>query len=113
MGTRYLIIGNGAAGLSAAQAIRGRDASAVITILSEEPYGFYSRPGLAYFLTGTIPESQLFSRSEGEYRDLGIHRLNGRALDINPVEHSVGLSSGGRIAYERLLLAPGAQAVRP
>jgi NADPH-dependent 2,4-dienoyl-CoA reductase/sulfur reductase-like enzyme len=113
MPRRYLIVGNGAAGLSAAQAIRERDRIGEITILSEEPHGFYSRPGLAYFPTGTIPESQLFSRGEHEYRDLGVRRLNGRALDVDAQKHSVGLSSGGRIAYDRLLLAPGAKAVRP
>jgi NADPH-dependent 2,4-dienoyl-CoA reductase/sulfur reductase-like enzyme len=113
MPRRYLIVGNGAAGLSAAQAIRERDRIGEITILSEEPHGFYSRPGLAYFPTGTIPESQLFSRGEREYRDLGVRRLNGRALDVDAQKHSVGLSSGGRIAYDRLLLAPGAKAVRP
>jgi NAD(P)H-nitrite reductase large subunit len=113
MATRYLIIGNGAAGFSAAQAVRDRDRSGEITILSEEAHGFYSRPGLAYFLTGTVPESQLFSWSEREYRDLGIRRLNGRALDVDAREHSLGLSAGGRIAYDRLLLAPGAKAVRP
>ena len=113
MATRYLIIGNGAAGFSAAEAIRRSDRSGVVTILSEEPHGFYSRPGLAYFLTGTIPEKQLFSKSERDYRALGIQRIQGRATEIDPSRHAVQLAAGGQIAYDRLLLAPGAQAVRP
>jgi NAD(P)H-nitrite reductase large subunit len=113
MATRYLLIGSGAAGLSAAEAIRRHDPSGVITVLSEEPHAFYSRPGLAYYLTGMIPETQLFPRPERDLRELGIQRLNGRALAIDPTAHTVQLAAGGRIAYDRLLLAPGALAVRP
>jgi NADPH-dependent 2,4-dienoyl-CoA reductase/sulfur reductase-like enzyme len=47
---RYVIIGTGAAGIAAAQAIRSQDPSADILPISEEPYGFYSRPS-AYYLT--------------------------------------------------------------
>jgi hypothetical protein len=110
MAIRYLLIGSGAAGISAAEAIRRRDRSGVITILSEEPHAFYSRPGLAYYLTGMIPETQLFPRPERSLHELGIQRLNGRAVAIDPVSQ---LAAGGRIAYDRLLLAPGALAVRP
>ena len=113
MATRYLIIGNGAAGLSCAEAIRRRDRSGAIATLSEEAHGFYSRPGLAYYLTGTIPEKQLFCRSEREVHALGIHRMHGRATEISPSRHTVAIASGGQIAYDCLLLAPGALAVRP
>ncbi len=51
MSTQYLIIGSGAAGMAAAEAIRSHDAHGHIVILSEEPHGYYSRPSLAYLLT--------------------------------------------------------------
>jgi NAD(P)H-nitrite reductase large subunit len=113
MATRYLLIGSGAASVSAAESIRRHDSSGEITILSEEPHAFYSRPGLAYYLTGMIPETQLFPHAERELRELGILRLNGRAVAIDPAARTVQLAAGGRVAYDRLLLAPGALAVRP
>ena len=58
--TRYAIIGTGIAGISAAQTLRSLEPKAEITLVSEDPHGFYSRPGLAYYLTGEIPEKQLF-----------------------------------------------------
>ena len=42
----YLILGNGAAGFNAAKAIRERDATGRITMVSEEPYPSYNRPML-------------------------------------------------------------------
>ncbi len=42
--TNYLILGSGAAGISAAEAIRKLDANGEITLVSEERDGYYSRP---------------------------------------------------------------------
>ena len=41
--TEYLIIGNSAGGIGAAEAIRGIDKNGSVTIVSEEPYPAYSR----------------------------------------------------------------------
>ena len=54
MTTRYVIIGSGVAGIAAAEAIRAADRAGEITLLSDDPHGYYSRPGLAYLLTGEI-----------------------------------------------------------
>ena len=56
---KYVIIGSGVAGISAAEAIRSVDKSGEITLISDDPHGFYSRPGLAYYLTGEIPDQSL------------------------------------------------------
>jgi len=44
--TRYVIVGQGVAGVSAAEAIRSVDRSAEIFLVSNDPNGFYSPPGL-------------------------------------------------------------------
>ena len=62
MARRYVIVGNGPAGVSAAETIRRHDEAGEIRIIGGEGVGFYSRPGLAYLLTGAIPEERLFSR---------------------------------------------------
>jgi len=113
MPRRYVMVGNGPAGVSAAEAVRGRDPSADILIVGEEKVGFYSRPGLAYLLTGTVPESHLFSRREAEYRRHGLRRLVGRVVRIDRSGRRLELQGGASVAYDRLLLAPGARALRP
>ena len=48
--TRYLIIGNSAGGIGAAEAIRELDREGQITIVSDEPYPAYSRPLISEYL---------------------------------------------------------------
>lgn len=112
-GHRYLIIGHGVAGLSAAKAIRRRQPEASIAIVTDESHRFYSRPGLAYYLSGDIPEKQLFSYSDGLYRDIRCSLIFGEATRIDTTQRKVQLADGSILAYDALLLATGAQAARP
>jgi NADPH-dependent 2,4-dienoyl-CoA reductase/sulfur reductase-like enzyme len=50
----YLIIGDGAAGMAAAQALRAGDAEATITVLSDEPNPHYYRAALTNYLLGQL-----------------------------------------------------------
>lgn len=110
---RHVIVGNGPAGWAAAEAIRQLDATAQITIISAEGPDFYSRPGLAYLLTGAVPEKMLFARKDGDYRRLRIERITGTVTGINPHRQHLHLREGQMLPYDRLLLAVGAQAIRP
>ncbi|MDZ7837582.1 MAG: hypothetical protein U5N58_06315 [Actinomycetota bacterium] len=56
--TDYLIIGNSAAGINAAEAIREQDGKGKIIILTEESYLNYSKPLITYYLAGKIPIEQ-------------------------------------------------------
>lgn len=109
----YVIIGNGPAGATAAETVRRLDATADIRIVGDEAVPFYSRPGLAYLLTGTIPERLLFSRPDGEYAQLRIDRSVGAVTGIDPERHRIELATGPSIDYDRLLIAVGARALRP
>ena len=109
----YLIIGNGAAGLSAAEIIRRRDPAGRITIITSEPYHHYSRPGIAYYVLGQLSERQLVSRSHAFYRDHRFDLLFATVSQIDPEAQLVYLDSGRPIAYDVLLLATGASAVMP
>lgn len=109
---RYVIVGMGAAGIAAAEAIRSSDPSGSIRMIADEPYGYYSRPGLAYYLTGELPEAQLYPFSERDFRRLNVQRLQGRAQRIQDGQHQVVLQSGAILPYDRLLIATGASAVR-
>jgi NAD(P)H-nitrite reductase large subunit len=108
--TKYLIIGAGAAGISATEAIRQQDRNSAITQICEETAGYYSRPGLAYYLTGEITEDGLYPFKEADYKRLGIRLIKNQAKRILPAEHRVELVNGQTIPYERLLIATGARA---
>jgi len=110
MTTRYLIIGSGVAGIAAAEAIRQHDPRGEITLLSDDRHGYYSRPGLAYLLTGELPEAQLFPLKPAAWRELGLQQAAGVAARLEPLAHRVVLADGASLAYDRLLLATGALA---
>ena len=113
MSRRYLIVGLGAAGISAAEAARGLDPTGEIVLLSDDADGYYSRPGLAYYLTGEIPEKMLYPFGGSDFRRLRLQSLQGRAMGLDPQAHEIVLEDGRRLAYDRLLLATGSQAFMP
>lgn len=108
--TRYVIVGSGPAGVAACEAIRSVDASGEIVLLSDDPFGYYSRPGLAYLLTGEISQKHIFPFSDKDFIHLRVHRLHVKVLAIKPETHQVVLDNHKALTYDRLLLATGAQA---
>lgn len=111
MSTRHVIVGSGAAALAAAEAIRATEAVGRITMISAESAPFYSRPGLAYLLTGEIPQDRLVIRTRREWDALRVARLAGRAVRVDLRERFVELESEERVPYDRLLIATGAASV--
>ncbi len=113
MADTYVIVGAGVAGIAAAETLRIQDPTAQITLVSDDPAGFYSRPGLAYYLSGLIPEDQLFPRSPAELRALQLNWVQAHAIELEPQAQRLTLADGQRLNYDRLLLATGARAVPP
>lgn len=108
---RYVIIGSGVAGIAAIEAIRSLDKTGEIAMISDDPYGFYSRPGLAYYLTGELHDKALFPRTADDYRRLNFRYVKGRVKTILHGEHALELNGEGSLSYDRLLIAVGAQAI--
>jgi nitrite reductase (NADH) large subunit len=109
----FVIIGSGAAGMAAAQGIRSLNAADPIFVVSHESHRFYSKPGLAYWLMGQIPEKQLYPKLQASDEEMGVTRLIGEVVKINPDLQSITLAGGKQIQYRKLLLVTGAQAIRP
>lgn len=105
-----MIIGAGVAGLAAAEAIRSRDETGQIYMVSNDPYGFYSRPGLAYYLSGEINDKSLFPALQRDWLKANVHYIKGNVTRILPVDHTIELGGSQRIPYDRLLLASGSVA---
>lgn len=108
--THYVIIGAGVAGIAAAEAIRSLDPSGEITLVGNDPHGFYSRPGLAYYLTGELPEAQLFPYPPQLFQKLRLQLRRGHVSRLRPDTKEIELDGQTRLPYTRLLLATGAGA---
>lgn len=108
---RYVLLGAGVAAIAAAEEIRARDSSGEITIVNEDPYGFYSHPGLAYYLTGELTEEMLYPFHKPDFLKLNLRFYNARAVHIFPTHKQVELDNGARLPFDKLLIAAGAQAI--
>ena len=108
---RYVIIGSGVAGYAAIEAIRSVDTAGEIIMVSEDPYGYYSRPGLAYYLTGELHDKALYPRTQEDYKKLNFSFLKGRVTRILRSEHALEMDGKSRLTYDKLLIAVGARAL--
>jgi nitrite reductase (NADH) large subunit len=106
---KYVIIGNGIAGVSAAEAIRSKDDRGEITLIGDETFPPYSRPMISHVLDGSQPHEKLPIRGDAFYRDVAITPILGqRATGIDVDRRQVMLGDGTRYDFDRLLLAAGA-----
>jgi NADPH-dependent 2,4-dienoyl-CoA reductase/sulfur reductase-like enzyme/pSer/pThr/pTyr-binding forkhead associated (FHA) protein len=106
----YLIIGNGIAGVTAAEILRNEDSAADITVIADDPFPVYYRPALKDYLAGRVREDKLWARPNSFYQDHRIRFLSDRVVGIQAGQHTIYLQSGHQVAYDRLLLANGARA---
>ncbi|MDI6812928.1 MAG: FAD-dependent oxidoreductase [Desulfitobacteriaceae bacterium] len=110
---RYLIIGNSAAGIFAAETIRGLDPQGRITMISKENTVPYSRCLTSYYLGREIPVERMYIRNTDFYEALGIEFLGDTAVQVEAGERRVLTQSGRVVPYDKLLIATGAAPVRP
>jgi NADPH-dependent 2,4-dienoyl-CoA reductase/sulfur reductase-like enzyme/pSer/pThr/pTyr-binding forkhead associated (FHA) protein len=111
---RYLIIGDGAAGLTAAASLRIADPEAVIGVFSDEPVPGYYRAALTNYLLGELREDQLFAVAPDFYQTYGIHRIFSRVVAVDVARSGVWCSTSPEPAgYDQLLVAAGARARAP
>src|SRR5436309_7672101 len=108
----YLIIGNGIAGVTAAEILRNEDSAADITVIADDPFPVYYRPALKDYLAGRVREDKLWARPGSFYQDQRIRFLSDRVIGVQVGQHAVQLQSGQQVGYSRLLLANGAAASR-
>ena len=111
---KYLIIGNSAGGIGAAEAIREIDKKGLIAIISDEPYPAYSRPLISEYLGDNYPLERMLYRPADFYEKNRIQSLFGeKVTQLNAGGHTVKLESGKSIQWEKLLLATGGSPIIP
>ena len=111
---RIVIVGGGAAGFAAAHTLREEGYRGSIVMLSSDDAAPVDRPNLSKdYLAGNAPEAWVPLRPDDYYAENGIElRLGATVAGIDPRSREVTLGDGGRVGYDRLLLATGAEPVR-
>ncbi len=111
---RIVIVGGGAAGFAAAETLRRQGYDGSLLMLSSDDAPPVDRPNLSKdYLAGKAPEEWVPLRPESFYAETGIDlRLNATVSSIDVRIRQVALANGDKIAYDRLLLATGAEPVR-
>ena len=113
-GKSMVIVGGGAAGSAAAEMLRREGYEGRVTLLSADESLPCDRPNLSKgYLAGTAPEEWVPLRPAEFYQEQEIDlKLKTGVASIDTAGRQVQLADGGRIAYDRLLLATGAEPVR-
>jgi len=111
---KIVIVGGGAAGFAAAEMLRRQRYEGSIVMLSDDAAPPVDRPNLSKdYLAGNAPEEWVPLRDDAFYADQRIDlRLKTSVRAIDTSKHEVTLADGGTVAYDRLLLATGAEPVR-
>jgi NAD(P)H-nitrite reductase large subunit len=110
---RFVVLGNGIAGVSAAQAMRRLDREASITIISEEPHPTYSACVLPDYLSGEISRERVFVRGFPDYSRENIHLITSeRAIALDPDRKRILLHAES-VAYDKLIVATGSKPMIP
>lgn len=112
--TDYVIIGNGPAGIRAAETIREHDLDSRIRVISEESHLYYYRRLLSRFIAGRYKPQNLRVYPPDFYEKKGIEQTLGRTVEkIVPSEKQVLLDNNEKISYDKLLLAVGGKPIAP
>ncbi|MCL4543785.1 MAG: FAD-dependent oxidoreductase [Chloroflexi bacterium] len=105
---RYVIIGNGAAGTTAAETLRKQDSTSHVTLIAGEPYALYNRVSLPPFLKLQATEQKVMMRTPEQQRALGIDlRLSTWVRKVDTEAKVVLTDQGTEFHYDKLLIATG------
>lgn len=110
----YVILGNGAAGFQAAKAIRERDRTGKIVMISEEPYASYNRPMLTKSIVAGLEPEQIAMAEPSWYDENHIVQMLGKRIQsVDTEARTVLLEDGAGIPYTRLIYALGSECFIP
>lgn len=111
---KHIIIGNGPAGVVAAETLRRLQPQAEIALIGDEAEPPYARMAIPYLLQGDIDEHGTHLRkTHDHFTTHGIHLIQGRVSCIDSVVKQIQFASGERLHYDKLLIATGSHPLRP
>lgn len=105
---KFVIIGDGIAGATAAENIRDRDEGAQIRVFTDETEPLYNRIMLKNYMKGSLPKQYTRVHNESWYedRDIKLH-LETKIENVDKEEKTVETSEGKAFSYDNLLVATG------
>jgi NAD(P)H-nitrite reductase large subunit len=110
----YVIIGNSAAGVAAAENIRKIDKKSKISIFTDEKYFNYSKPLITYLLSGKLDLEKTYFKDSGFYEKNNIDlRLGTRVISIDPSGQSLVTDKNDTVTFTKLLIATGGKPAIP
>ena len=110
---KYVILGNGPAGVIAAEMIRKRAPHDQIVMIGCEDAPPYSRMAIPYLLMGNIQESGTYLRKEVDhFEKLKIEQVRAKASFIDLKAKKLELE-GQSISFDKLLIATGSVPIQP
>jgi NAD(P)H-nitrite reductase large subunit len=105
---RYVIIGNGVAGTTAADTLRKNDPNCSIHLLTNEPYPLYNRVSLPRFLQGVLAEQKVMIRNFEWHEQRNIQLITETLVTcVDTDERVVVTDKGQHLPYDALLIASG------
>jgi NADPH-dependent 2,4-dienoyl-CoA reductase/sulfur reductase-like enzyme len=111
---KHIILGNGPAGVVAAETLRRVAPADDILLVGNEDEPPYSRMAIPYLLEGNIDEAGTYLRkTAGHFASLRIEQRRGRVVAVNPEKQTILFEDGHFESYDRLLIATGSHPVRP
>jgi len=105
---RIVVVGHGMAATRLVEELARRGLGPSVTVIGDEPTGSYNRILLSAVLEGSHPRDALTLRGERWYVDHGVRVLSGRRVaEVDRDTGEVVLEDGGRVGYDRLVVATG------
>lgn len=105
-----VIVGAGQAADWAAVAMRKAGFDGKVVMIGDEDYLPYERPPLSKdVLVKEQQQAPAYFRAREAYDELGVERLKGLAVGVDPGRRLVRLQDGREIHFDRLLFATGAR----
>ncbi|RMD74482.1 MAG: pyridine nucleotide-disulfide oxidoreductase, partial [Lentisphaerae bacterium] len=109
-----VVVGGGAAGMAAVEAICKLTANVNLTLVCEENVPPYWRINLSRLLAGEVDESELTLRPPSWFEEKKVKLILGTPVQkIDRKQKKLLLAGGEELSYDRLLLATGAEAWKP
>jgi NADPH-dependent 2,4-dienoyl-CoA reductase/sulfur reductase-like enzyme len=107
---RYVIVGGGITGTTAAEELRKLDEEAEIVLISEEQHPIYSRVLLPHYIKWKVDRDRCFLKKEEWYEEKNIEWLPGTRVEkCDPKNAFVLLSDGRELPYDKLLICTGGE----
>ena len=110
----YVILGNGAAGFNAAKAIRERDRTGAVLLISNEPYPAYNRPMLTKSIVAGLQADQIAIEGPDWYEENKVYQILGKeAVSVDMKAKEVLLDDGSKVHFTKLIYALGSECFIP